>query len=120
MANAYSNAQMSVMLESLERFLGRRDIIGYAAARNTRILTDASLEFIRRKDELIREYGTDDGNGCICINAESDNFPAFEREIAEYAVIEHEVELFKLPFDNAIDKLTGSELLEIDWMFEEE
>ena len=43
----YSNAQMEQMLIALEPLLDRRDIVGYAAARNTRVLRAEALEYLK-------------------------------------------------------------------------
>ncbi len=114
------------MLESAEKYIDRKDIIGYAAARNVRRLRDDVLvEFNKKKNELLEEYGdryTDaQGNptGGVYINPSHPNYSKFMEEYKKFAEIEHDFDIFKIKFDNAINNLTGSELLEIDWMFED-
>lgn len=117
------NAQMDAMIQSLRPHLGRRDVIGYAAARNTRVLTDAACEYLMRKDEVVREHGIAemdaDGNptGRFVMDV-AGNEDAM-RELEEWGAIEHEADLFTLKYDEAIGKLSGQELLSIDWMFED-
>lgn len=120
-----TNSQIMERLENLSRFLDRRDIVGYAAARNTRILTEAVREFTQIQNVLIRKYGeqlTDnDGNEVdeIALSFDSDNFPDFIEEIRPYAEIEQEINLIALKYEQAIGLLSGTELLALDWMFEE-
>lgn len=114
----YTNEQMMAMFDSLKPHLDRRDIIGYAAARNTRALRDELVEYSAIWDELVTKYGENDG-AQVRLSLDSPSFKEFEQEILPFAKIEHEPKLFTIPFDAAIDKLSGNELLEIDWMFEE-
>lgn len=122
----YTNAQMSRMLDSLEPHLERRDVIGYAAARNTRILRDELTEYMKVRNDQLMKYGEPelDGEGqptgAVSLKLDSPKFPEFAKEIEQFALIEHEPALFKLGYSQAIGVLSGSELLEIDWMFEDE
>lgn len=122
----YKNAEMEQMLASLQKHLKRRDIIGYAAARNTRILRDELKEYIDRRDELVRKYGTTDvdekGNptGSITIGFDDPNFAKFAEEMEQYATIEHAPNIMRLKYEDAIGILSGAEILEVDWMFEED
>lgn len=121
----YTNAEMAAMIVSLEKHLDRTDIIGYAAARNTRILMNEAREFLERRDQLIFEYGEheldEDGNqtGQVSLSVGSPNFKAFSDAMEGWASIEHEPKLFLVPYSEVIGKLSGSEILDIDWMFEE-
>ena len=116
---------MEQMIAVLAPFLGRRDKIGYAAARNTRILRDAAMEYLQRRDELIRKHGSpqvdEDGNptGRFELRLDTPEYKEYLEEIAEWALIEHEPRLYKIPYDVAEGELTGDELLSIDWMFED-
>ena len=121
----YTNIEMEHMVNTLVPFLGRTDKIGYAAARNTRILRDETREYVNRREELVGKYGKpqigEDGNptGLTELRFDSPEFPEYAKEIEEWALIEHEPNLFKLKYEEAIGKLSGTELLEIDWMFED-
>lgn len=118
----YTNAQMEQMLMSLEPLLERRDIVGYAAARNTRVLRSEALEYLKRRDELIAQYGEpelgDDGlpTGRTQLRIGSDAHKAFCREIEMYANIKHRPNLFKIAYADAIGKMTGNEILACEWM----
>lgn len=121
----YKNIEMERMIASLEPLLERTDMLGYAAARNTRILRTEAQEYFNRRDELIQKYGTDkldgDGNptGMSEIRVGSPEFDKYADEIQEWALIEHEPKLFVLDYEEAIGKLSGAQLLDLDWMFED-
>lgn len=118
----YTNAQMEQMLIALEPLLERRDIVGYASARNTRVLRAEALEYLKRRDELIAQYGEpelgDDGlpTGRTQLRIGSDEHKAFCREIEMYANIKHRPNLFKIAYADAIGKMTGNEILACEWM----
>lgn len=121
----YTNNEMDQMLTALEPLLEYRDVIGYAAARNTRILKNELKEYASVRDELVMKYGKpdigEDGNptGSVSLSVESENFQQFLEELERFAQIKHEPKLFKLKFEEAIGKVSGSELLAVEWMFEE-
>ena len=121
----YKNIEMEQMLVALEKHLDRTDKIGYAAARNTRILRNETQEYFRRREELIKKYGTqkldEEGNPTerIELRFDSPEFKKYSEEIEEWALIEHCPNLFKLKYDEAIGRISGFDLLEIEWMFEE-
>ena len=120
-----SNAQYERMIKSLSNMLDRSDIVGYAAARNYRKISDCLTEFNDKKEELLEKYGvkeTDsEGNltGNMSINPTNPNYDIFMDSYNLYANIEHDVEIFKIKYDKVIGVLTGSEILEIDWMLED-
>ena len=122
---SYRNIEMERMIDSLEPLLERTDKVGYAAARNTRILRNEIQEYLTRRDELIYKYGEqevdEDGNqtGRTMLALESENFEKYADEIQEWAYIEHSPDVFKLKYEDVIGKLTGAEILSIDWMLED-
>lgn len=125
MRRSFKNIEMEQMLTALEKHLERTDKIGYAAARNTRILRAETQEYFDRREKLVEKYGEpqigEDGKptGLTELRFDSPKFADYAEEIEEWALIEHAPSLFKLKFDEAIGKLSGNELLEIEWMFEE-
>ena len=124
-AKSYKNVDMGQMIDSLEPFLERVDKIGYAAARNTRILINEAKEYLERREELLHKYGEpvidENGNqtGTVRLMIGSPAFYEYRNEIEEWASIEHTPNIFKLKYDEAIGKLSGTQILEIDWMFED-
>ena len=123
--SAYKNIEMEQMIASLEPLLERTDKIGYAAARNTRILQSCAMEYLERREQLIAKHGTprldDEGNptGVSEIRIGSEEFDAYAAEIEEWALIEHEPDIFKLKYEDVIDKLSGAQILAVDWMLED-
>lgn len=121
-ADKYRNIEMEQMLAVLEKYLERTDKIGYAAARNTRILRAETQEYFDRREKLIERYGEpqigEDGNptGMTELRFDSPKFAEYARDIEEWALIEHSPAIFKIPAEEAIGELSGTEILEIDWM----
>lgn len=120
----YKNIEMENMVSSLEPLLERRDILGYAAARNTRLLKTQAQEYFAIRDDLVLKYGKpqldENGNetGQTELKIASPEFDQFLEELKPLMDIEHEVDIFKVPVKEAIGKLSGTEILELDWMLE--
>lgn len=121
-----TNYEMARRIGQLEQLLDRADLIGYAAARNTRVLSQACGEYMQMQDRLICELGVPDTDedgretGSIRLDFDSPNFAEFRRAMDEIAPIESDVELFSLPEGEAVGKLSGRQLLDLGWMFEED
>lgn len=117
-----TNLEMERMLRSLEPHLSRKDVVGYAAARNTRILGTELIEFEGMRDELVLEYGEedvgDDGEptGQVTLRADSPGFPVFAERMGPICAIEHDPPIYTIPYEEVKGLLTGAEILEIDWM----
>lgn len=121
----YKNIEMQHMVESIGKYLDRKDMLGYAAARNTRILTSELMEYENLRDSLIEKYGEPvmDESGkpsnSISIKPDSPNFANFLDELGQFAGIEHDPKIFKINAEHVIGELSGSEIMEIDWMIED-
>ncbi len=119
------NSELVVMLHQLEPVLAQRNRIGYVAARNYRILSDALIEYNQFKNELIEKYGTPDKaeNGTelptASIKVGSPQFKSFCDEMAQYNNIEQQVELMTVKYEDTVGVLSGEEILSIDWMLED-
>jgi hypothetical protein len=122
---SYTNIEMENMLDSLEPLMEQRNMVGYAAARNARILSTELTEYHKIRDEIIIRLGERDTdangnpNGQVSIKFDSPEFSQFAEELEQYAVIEHDPDLFTIKYSEAIGNLTGTELLAADWMFED-
>lgn len=120
----YTNAEMAKLIEILKPYLSRTDIVGYAAARNTRIFATEAKEFIDRREALIQKYGTpcldENGNdtGMVELCIDNPNFEKFTEDIEDWATAKHEPNIYKIPAEKCIDVLSGNEILEIDWMLD--
>ena len=106
------------MRNEMRPLLDRKGLIGMAAARNTRVITDAIQEYASVKVDLIRKYGQDDGDGGIGIDPSSDAFAEFMAEIEPYAQMSHDIDMMKVPTEKVMDDMTGAEMLALDWMLE--
>ena len=119
------NFELEAKLMSLQPLLTRRDAIGYAAARNTRILSDALTEFFNFRSDVMRTYGEKETNengeptGGLFINADNPHYKDVVDEITKLGNIEQEVSLMTVCSEDVIGKLSGEEILSIDWMFSE-
>lgn len=116
----YSNEQWRCMANTLTPLLSRRDLIGYAAAVNTRRIGDAISEYEHIRGEVVKEYGTQDDNGGYFIAIGTPEYMDYERAISEVAAIEQEVNIMTVPLERACGELSGEELLDCWWMFSEE
>lgn len=125
MKKLLKNSQMALMVQQLEPILVQRNRIGYIAARNYRVLTNALTDYNKFKMELIEKYGEPDKNSegeelpTVSLKITSPNFKAFCDEMAPYNEIEQEVNLMTAKFKDVIDVLSGQEIMRIDWMLED-
>ena len=119
------NFELEGKLSSLQSLLRRRDKIGYAAARNTRILSDALTEFFNFRSDIMRKYGKEetdeDGKptGQLFIKADNPHYKEAVDEITKLGNIEQEVSIMTIDSEDVIGTLSGEEILSIDWMFSE-
>lgn len=123
MKKTLTNLQMDNMLRQLAPLLTHRDKVGYIAARNYRVLSEAITEYSAFKNALIEKYGepdeNEDGQKVFFIKTTSPNFKQFCDELASFNEIEQEIELMIAKYEDAIGSLSGEELLGADWMFED-
>lgn len=117
-----TNYAIEAKIAQLNPFLDRADLIGYAAARNVRNLRNAGAAYISTRDALISKYGTierdenDKPTGRYIIPFNDPNFSTFKSEIDRIGNIEQDVDIFTISYSEVMDKLTGNEILAIDWM----
>lgn len=123
MKKTLKNIQMLEMIAQLKPLLSHRDKIGYAAARNYRIFANSLTEYMAFRNALIEKYGEtgkdDDDQSIVQISVNSPKFKMFCDELEPYNNTEHEVDLMIAKYDDAINVLTGEEILSIDWMLED-
>lgn len=121
-----TNEKIVAMCRDLDNgVLDNVGIVGYTAARNYRALHDVAEPFFSQRNKLIMEYGEeqydDDGNiNDYVVDPKSPKFAEFAAKYQELADIECEVEILTLPEEKAIDAISGTQLLQLDWMFERE
>lgn len=121
---AYTNAEMDAMISCMEPLLERTDCIGFAAAKNTRLLQNELVEYRQKKNELIMELGEKDldaegrENGNMSIKPGTPAMSEFSRRIDEFAKQKAEPKLMKLSAEDVIGKLSGSDVLRLEWMID--
>ena len=124
MRKVFKNSELKIMLNSLKDVLKHNGKAGYAAARNTRLIQDALTEYMEEERKLVLKYGTkekdENGNetGSVRLSIESPGFSKFLEELEQYMEIEHEVNIMQVEAAD-LEKLTGEEILAIDWMIKE-
>ena len=122
--DSYTNFRMEEMVRSLEPLMTRRDLIGYAAARNMRLLVTELTEFEKTRDALIEKYGTDhvdeEGKptGRKQISPENPKFCEFVEELNKIGNIEHSPNIMKVIDDDVIGALSGQEIFDAYWMID--
>lgn len=124
MKSTYKNSEMVLMLQSLEPILTQRNKIGYIAARNYRLISEALTEYNSFKSELISKYGEPEVNngvqtGIVSLKFDSPNFKQFSDELAPINEIKQEVDILTAKYENTIGLLSGAEIIAIDWMLED-
>lgn len=123
MKKTLKNFKMIEMLNQLQPILSHRDVIGYVAARNYRILSESLTEYMSIRRGLIEKFGEEstDENGLptVQIKIGSPSFESFCKEMEPFDEMEHEVDLMIAKYSDAIGCLTGEEILGIDWMLED-
>lgn len=119
------NAEWEYRLSGLKPLLKRCDKIGYVAARNTRIISDALTEYFDFRHKLIEKYGEPDIGangkdlGTISVKPDSPQFDEFMRELKPIRAVVNEIRIMTLDYRDVMGELSGEEILDNDWMFTE-
>lgn len=118
----HTNAQLEKMQADLSPLLGRRGLLGYAAAKNTRAIRDEIAEYIEAKNAAIQELGEpvidDTGNptGQVELRFDSPAFAEFQRRMAPLAEVRCEPRLLVIDAKDVMADMTGEEMLAVEWM----
>lgn len=118
-----TNVEMQQFATLLEPLLERDDILGYIAARNIRTFREALKEYTEFREKAILEFGKhdvdEDGNELptVSIYPGDENFDEFAAKMSDVMNVEQEVNIVTTSYENAIGKLTGQQILDLDWMF---
>ena len=119
------NAEWEYRLSGLKPLLKQRGIVGYVAARNTRIIGDALTEYFDFRHELIEKYGKPDIGtdgkdlGTISVRPDSPEFDDFMRELKPISTVINEIRIMTLNYRDVMGELSGEEILDNDWMLTE-
>lgn len=121
----FSNKEIMEKLQSLQPILAQRNAIGYIAARNSRTLKEALIEYGQFEQDAIMRYGTADVDengrplGTTSILPGTDGFQKFIEEMAPLQDIEQTLTIMVTKYEDVIGILSGEEILAVDWMLED-
>lgn len=124
MKKTLKNEEMVRMLKQLEPLLSHKDMFGYVAARNTRVISNCLTEYNQAKADLIDRFGTKEVNEetgltTTSIKIGTPAFKSFCEAMEPFNNIEHEVEIMTMKYEDTINCLTGEEILGVEWMLED-
>ncbi len=116
----YKTSDLIKMRNDLDDMLPKTDVIGFAAAKNARVLDAELSTFNKKRDELIRELGEEDeeNSGSYSIQPNTEAYSEFAKRLMEYAEVECEVSICTIAASKAEGKLSGSEMLKVEWMLD--
>lgn len=113
-----TNAQMFDSLPVLQQAKNETGMLGYAIAVNLRKLSTETVEYSRKRDELLAEYGTDAGGGKYNLTAEG--AAAFYKALEPFAQIETDVAVLQVePAVFYGGNLTSGQMYALAWMVKE-
>lgn len=95
-------------------------VVGFALAKNYRLLNQELTEYYSFKQSLFQKYGKEN-EGVLVIEKETKEYVEYLKEISEYDNIEIDVDLMKVKEDDFKNsKLTGEEMIILmDYMLEQ-
>lgn len=109
-----NNAQMLESVIVLSR-VEEKGMLGYAIARNRQKLIPEVQEYSKKRDELLKEYGTDIGNGQFQLVPE--NATRFYEELQPYSDLTVDVPVMRVsPEVFCSGNLTSSQMFALEWM----
>lgn len=112
-----TNEQMLNSLAVLSK-LEETGMLGFAIARNRKKLSEECKEYSEKRDELLKEFGTDVGNGQFQLT--TDKVADFIEALKPYGELEFDVPVMTVSQDVFCSgSLTSSQMLILDWMVEE-
>jgi len=110
----FNNAQMLesvVVLSQAEE----KGMLGYAIARNRQKLCAEIQEYSKKRDELLKEYGTDIGNGQFQLQPQ--NAARFYEALQPYSDLTADVAVMQIsPEIFYSGNLTSNQMYILDWM----
>lgn len=86
-------------------------MLGYAVAKNIRLLGQELTEYTKLRNDLIVKYGEKNGDG-YTIAPNSDNFKDFLTEFSQYQTLDIDVDLMRVDSEVLIDSGLTANLLE--------
>lgn len=116
--NEIADSYLWILQKIAQKCTGR---LGYAVARNMRVLSESLKEYTERKNELIEKYGNKNENGNYVVINGTDGYRKYLEEIKEYDGIEHDVDIMQVePEEIYKSSLTADIISNIMFMIKEE
>lgn len=116
LTNEQADIYLSVLNSISNKVSGK---LGYAVARNIRVLKESLSEYTDIKNKLITQYGESKDN-TIELRTDSPNFAKFMTDIKEYNHIEHDVNIMQIePEEIYKSDLTADIISNIMFMIKE-
>ena len=113
-----TNAQIYDSIPVLAQAKDEKGLLGYAIAVNLRKLSTETVEYSRKHDELLAEYGTDAGGNKYNLTAEG--AAAFYKALEPFAQIETDVAVLQVePAVFYGGNLTSGQMYALAWMVKE-
>ena len=95
-----------------------KGVLGFAIAQNRRKLSEELKEYAAKRDELLKEYGTDKGDGSFSLTAEA--AVAFSAALRPYAEMTADVAVTQVDAETfCVGNLTSSQMFVLEWMVKE-
>lgn len=96
-----------------------KGMLGFAIARNRRVLSGEVQEYARKRDELLEQYGTREEDGRFTLTAEAAE--TFYKALEPYTQMEAEVAATQVdPEVFCGGQLTSAQMYTLNWMVKEE
>lgn len=112
-----NNKQMLESVTVLSQ-LEEKGMLGYAIMRNRQKLAAEVMDYSRKRDELLKEHGTDIGNGQYQL--EPENAARFFEALRPYSELTVDVPVMQVSQEVFCSgNLTSSQMLALEWMVEE-
>ena len=114
----FNNEQMLENVTLLSR-LEEKGMLGYAIARNRQKMIAEVQDYSRKRDELLKEHGTDVGNGQFQLLPEA--AAKFFEELRPYSELTVDVPIMQISQEVFCSgNLTSSQMFVLAWMVNEQ
>jgi hypothetical protein len=116
-----TNAQMFDSIPVLQQAKNETGMLGYAIAVNMRRLASELVEYSRKRDELLAEFGTPVEDRPGSYNLTKDQADAWQEALRPFAMIETDVAVLQVPPETFYSgSLTSGQMFALAWMVKEE
>lgn len=116
-----TNAQIFDSIPVLQQAKNETGMLGYAIAVNLRRLASEVVEYSRKRDELLAQYGTPVAARPGSYDLTQEQAAAWQEDLRPYAMIETEVAVLQVTLETFCSgTLTAGQMYALDWMVKEE